>query len=251
MNDLQERLSTDKIVGLLSDSLRSVGADLATSVSETIRKNPVPAALVGFGLAWLAASAAKRDADDDGHMPRPSRDGLGASADFGAHRPLGHPTAFRQADEHNPSPDGFMADLRTRAAHLTTHATEGIEALAQKLATGTDDMTSAAHRAAQSLARSAWKEPLAIGGATLVGGAIVGAMLPATDHEDRAIGVYRDQLFDQTERAFAEERRKLGTTAAAAVDAAATAVAGILADDPASAAPARQTLAQGSTATSA
>lgn len=61
-------------------------------------------------------------------------------------------------------------------------------------------------------------QPLVMGALALAVGAAIGGMLPHTRREDEALGSYRDQLFDEAERIYREEREKIGEVAKATAD---------------------------------
>ena len=57
LNELQERLSPGKVLDDLMGYFRgSEGGDFARNLMDSVRSNPMPAALTGIGLAWLMAS---------------------------------------------------------------------------------------------------------------------------------------------------------------------------------------------------
>ena len=60
--------------------------------------------------------------------------------------------------------------------------------------------------------------PLVAGALAMAVGAAIAGALPRTRYEDEAIGSYRDELFDEAEQVFREERRKAEETAGAAID---------------------------------
>ena len=64
IDDLQERLSFDGIMRSVTDSVTDNASDIGRTISTTVQRNPVPIALVGAGLAWLAVSNARGDNDD-------------------------------------------------------------------------------------------------------------------------------------------------------------------------------------------
>ncbi|EYD73357.1 DUF3618 domain-containing protein [Limimaricola hongkongensis] len=64
IDDLQERLSLDGIMRSVTDGVTDNASDIGRTISTTVQRNPVPIALVGAGLAWLAVSNA-RGRDDD------------------------------------------------------------------------------------------------------------------------------------------------------------------------------------------
>ena len=54
LDELQERLSPGQLIDQAANYLRgSGGADLMRNLGETVRRNPIPLALVGVGLAWM------------------------------------------------------------------------------------------------------------------------------------------------------------------------------------------------------
>jgi hypothetical protein len=62
------------------------------------------------------------------------------------------------------------------------------------------------------------EQPLVAGALAVAVGAALAAALPRTRYEDEYLGAYRDDLFDEAERIFHEERGKLERVANAAVD---------------------------------
>jgi hypothetical protein len=64
IDDLQERLSLDGIMRTVTDSVSDNASDIGRTLSTTVQRNPVPIALVGAGLAWLAVSNARGDHDE-------------------------------------------------------------------------------------------------------------------------------------------------------------------------------------------
>lgn len=56
-------------------------------------------------------------------------------------------------------------------------------------------------------------QPLVAGALAIAVGAAIGGLLPRTRQEDDAFGAYRDQVFDEAERVFEDERSKLESVA--------------------------------------
>lgn len=248
VHDLQASFSSEQIVSSLSDSLRNVGGDLAASISDTVRRNPVPSALIGFGLAWLAASAARSNTDSSSD----ERPAFGSARTPGTGTGLEHTGNFDRRvaaadaamhdydDADTDSGDGFVANLRQSASSMGSRASASIDDMVERITAGTEEMSdmarrrvvaarekaltaqlkleSAASRAASNLNESVRSQPLAVGGAALVGGAIVGAVLPGTEREDQAFGAYRDQVLDEADRIYREEVAKLKAASTAALD---------------------------------
>ena len=116
----------------------------------------------------------------------------------------------------------------TRAADLRDNLMEGTEGMDSD---GQDRVAQARARAyaaqakAEMMARRArneaanffYEQPLITGALALAAGAALGAALPRTQREDQAFGAYRDQLFEEAERVYSEERARLEAGASAAV----------------------------------
>ena len=115
-----------------------------------------------------------------------------------------------------------------RASDLRDNLMEGTEGMDTE---GQDRVARARARAyaaqakAEMMARRArreasgffYEQPLVTGALALAAGAAIGAALPRTRREDEAFGAYRDQLFEDAERVYSEERARLEAGASAAI----------------------------------
>ena len=119
-------------------------------------------------------------------------------------------------------------NVMARAADLRDNLMEGTEGMDNE---GQDRVARARARAyaaqakAEMMARRArreaagffYEQPLVTGALALAAGAALGAALPRTRREDDAFGAYRDQLFEDAERVYSEERARLEAGASAAL----------------------------------
>ena len=126
------------------------------------------------------------------------------------------------------------------AKNLASTAADRAATLQQRLAEGTENLTEEARNrviaarkaavqardAAASYTRQGREratdifedQPLIAGALALAVGAALGAALPRTRVEDQYLGDQSDQLMDEAERIFKEEKQKLGKVAKAATD---------------------------------
>lgn len=126
------------------------------------------------------------------------------------------------------------------AQNFASTASERAAALRERLADGTENLTDEArnrvvaarerameaHDAAASYARQGREravdifeeQPLIAGALAVALGAALGAALPRSRMEDQYLGETSDQLMDEAERVFEEEKQKLGKVAKAATD---------------------------------
>lgn len=98
--------------------------------------------------------------------------------------------------------------------------TEGQDRVARARATAYAAQAKAemmARRARREASGFFYEQPLVTGALAIAAGAAIGAALPRTRREDEAFGAYRDQLFEEAERVYSEERARLEAGASAAL----------------------------------
>ena len=150
LDELQERLSPGQLIDQAVTYLRgSGGADLMRNLGETVKRNPMPLALVGVGLAWMMlgdrrdryarspywdeeddlAYGADRDDADLHPEDDPYTVGVSASAyGSGAATTVEHENGEGWADRAKATAEGAKdkaAELRERARGLAEDATAG------------------------------------------------------------------------------------------------------------------------------
>jgi ElaB/YqjD/DUF883 family membrane-anchored ribosome-binding protein len=193
---MQPREMFDEATKIMSGASNKV---LTTAV-EQLRENPIPIALIGLGVAWLAISQTRRQTAAAGY------EGSGY-----------YPT-YEGYDED----EGLRAKVKAKAEAAKAKLAETAEKAKAKLATAQqqagDGVTTArgkvgeyahiAQEKAGEYGRAARQrfdetldsEPLVIGAIGLAVGAAIGAALPATPVERRYFGPTRSKV---TERAKA------------------------------------------------
>jgi hypothetical protein len=191
--------------------------DTRDTLVETIRQNPIPAALAGIGLAWLLmnrSSSHRRQRDgwgspDGGRAPGHDGDGrTRAARDEGGMSHAAGQVAHRAGEVVHQvgAAIGTAGSAVSGAARTAAHSVEG--ALGQ----GVDAAGHLAHQAhdlagsvAHSASDQAWRaehgveaalrsHPLAMGAVAVAVGAAVGYALPRTHKEDELMGGIRDHL---------------------------------------------------------
>ncbi|WP_394227870.1 DUF3618 domain-containing protein [Paracoccus marcusii] len=135
--------------------------------------------------------------------------------------------------------DGTSA-LGNRARHFRDRLGEGTEGMSEEARRRIEtarhkalDASEAASRqmakANRQVARSYDNEPLLFGALALLGGAALGALLPGTRREDELMGDYRDQLFDEAEAVYQQEKGRLESAVSASLDEAKSAASSVVA----------------------
>jgi len=146
----------EQAVSSATDTAKGVGATML----ETIKQNPIPAALAGIGIGWLVM---KRRSSGSGGQSSGQR-----------------PQTLGEA----PSTVGeTVSQAQERAGQVVSSAQE----TAGQVASQTQSQVQ----------RLLQEQPLAVGGIALALGAAVGLALPETPQEHQVMGAARDRLLEQ------------------------------------------------------
>src|SRR3546814_18478354 len=96
---LRERMSSSDLMESILEFARSNGGAIASGVGRTVREHPVPIVMIGAGIAWLAISSRRRDADD-----------------YETGYSVGYSSGYRSAPDHDEHNEGMTARPTQRAS---------------------------------------------------------------------------------------------------------------------------------------
>ena len=160
----------------------TVTRGFASDVGRAARENPIPTAMIGVGLGWLAYAAVQRRSSRT-QEPYPRNYDSYANGTANVYS-RGIAERGRETAERYQS-------------QLTNAAERGREKTSE-FARGVSDNAERRARQVANRATNLYEDnPLMVGALTLGAGLAVGAMLPHTSVEDRMVGEYRDKLFDR------------------------------------------------------
>lgn len=145
--------------------------DEGDGVIERLRRNPVPAALAGVGLTWLAFSSGERGGD------RP-RYGRNDEVRYGG---------------GNRASEGRLSELPDATAAIAQVTSRTREYAAETA----DSVQRIARQRKNQLQRTMEQNPLLVGASALILGAAVGLAVPETDTENEWMGDARDNVVDR------------------------------------------------------
>lgn len=182
-------------------------------VIDTVKENPIPAALIGIGIGWLIAGARRGDETDRYRGYASDRFGTGEyrSADypyeanrFGASTEEDRSIRDRvsgAAHEAKERVGDMTESARERVGELYETVGEKASHVRDRVSNTASDVTyrvrETASRASDGFERTLNDNPFAVGAMALVLGVAVGLALPETEHENRWMGETRDRLVDQ------------------------------------------------------
>ncbi len=250
INQIGERLSPDYLLDKAKTSVReaTVGRfkdmsyeanrrmeGMSNNMSDTVRANPLPVALIGLGLGWLLMSdRSKRqqyemrgqyrttgyryyEGNDDPAALDQVRHRVGDAADAVQDRAADlqdriSGTAQRVGENVSETAQRTSEAVRDTANRVGESVGHTAEMVQERAA----DMSNQARNEADRLAAEArWRaqngvertrqtfwetmeqNPLTLGAIVLIAGAAVGASIPSTEYENRLMGDTRDRLMDE------------------------------------------------------
>ena len=210
INEIQERLSPEHLMGQVKETVReatigkvervmeTIGEvtepareamsragttikEAGTSVGNRIWKNPIPIALIGLGVGMLWMRSRRGNGYDwsETSTPRPRRQNLSGAGQSGQTRYAGTGT-------------GALNQVKESASDLANRSTEALSNLGSKARDGASEVS---NRFGQLLRDN----PLAVGAVAMAAGTAVGLALPSTRFENEYIGETGERLVDKAQ----------------------------------------------------
>lgn len=211
------------------------------SVVDTVKQNPMPALLIGAGVAWMLYASHRRETpvSADGHYYGYDREGDPVRYDSDTHydRPLQYPSGYVANEfglEETAKPGTLKDTLANKAATAGGQIKEGLahvgEAAREKASafrTRAGEMTARARagtreaydRTRERVVTTAERHPLEVGLVALAAGVIAGLVLPTPNAVNRTVGPAADRLRERTREAGSEILAKGRRVADAAISA--------------------------------
>jgi ElaB/YqjD/DUF883 family membrane-anchored ribosome-binding protein len=219
-NAIQQRLSPENLKEQAKDRVRdaTVGRaqEAGSGITETIRENPVPAALTGIGLGWLLMSARRKKAEQPHLHRRPYYD---------------YPPAYdyppRYDEQGSSGPSGGREALertRDKVGETAVQARDKVEQSAGQVRDKTGELANRtqsqasrlanraqyqARRAGGGLQRMLRENPLTTGALAVGLGAAVGLAIPETRKEHEVMGEARDTVVEKAQEKAQEAQQKV------------------------------------------
>ena len=204
--------ATEKVKTMANQAGHVADRAMDTSFAQTVRSNPIPAAMIGIGTAWLlmkrrpshragdayGAAGEYRTGSSYGTGERDWR--VGASGVAGAHAAVGT--------------SGYGEQGRSRATEF------GGEPAYGATEAGGQFRRYQSHSSSAGFERVVRDNPLLVGAAAALVGVAIGMSLPASDTENRLMGEARDTVVDRAREAASGAVDKVQDVAGKAAEAA-------------------------------
>ena len=187
-----------KVEHMARTATESAGGIRATVV-ETIKANPMPAALVGLGLGWMFLNRRNASVSEpygsgyalSGYNPRPYAGASPATRGLGAAADAAQQTAGQVADRAQATAGQVVDQVQGTAGQLI------------------DQVQEQGARAQSFLQRQLDKNPLLVGGVAVAIGGVLAGTVRSTPREDELLGATRDRLMGNARQLTRETMHKI------------------------------------------
>lgn len=203
LSALESKFSPGQMVDQALDYARRNGGDFSDNLVKTIANNPLPTILTGIGVAWMAMSQGRANAQPD----------------YGSHNTTGtsYETGSYGANGSNGS--SKLAGAKDKAKGLGDSAHKVGDRASQLAGNARHSAEDMSARGRQQWARTSnnavhffQENPLAVGAAAVAIGALLGAAIPATAREKELMGSKGAQVADKA-KSMAEDAKQTATEA--------------------------------------
>ena len=223
---LERRFSFERLVDMTLGRIRDRGGEFAGNLTDAATQNPLPLLLTSIGLGWMMLTS-RRGSRGNGAS-------YSNSGDYDYHDSAGtlregartlreragnlRNRASEAADKVHGAMDstretmhGAMDSTRETWKHAAQSSRQTFEHTAESLRSGASRAAQVTREQTDRVNRLLHEQPLMLGALGLAAGAIIGALLPTTEHEDRMLGDTRDKAVKevaQKSRAKVEAARE-------------------------------------------
>jgi ElaB/YqjD/DUF883 family membrane-anchored ribosome-binding protein len=202
LDAIQQRLSPGSMADEAIRYMRGSGAnEFARNLSESVKRNPLPVALMGVSMAWLMWSGREGQQYPASHLgdSHDMRDRLGEVGD----------SAREQAER-----------LKEGVSQQGARLKEGVRQGAEQAARVREGARQGAEQVRDSFETMLRDQPLLLAALGVAAGAALGALLPPTRQEDELMGEASEELGETAKQQMHLQLRKGKRVVEAASDAA-------------------------------
>jgi uncharacterized protein YjbJ (UPF0337 family) len=224
--------------GQMARQAGEVAGEAGSGITNTIRENPLPSALLGLGLGWLLVNRSTSGGGQGSYGY-----GAGRGSYYGAYEGYYERSGIDDARERAGQAAGraqeSVSETAGRAQHAVGHAAEQVqetvghaaEQVQQRVSHATDQAQGTVEHFADDFQETAGRfahetqyrarrledqvqdmlrtNPLGVGAAALAVGAVIGLIIPETRREHEMMGETRDNLMRQARVATEETVQKV------------------------------------------
>lgn len=207
----------------MANNLREGTRGASASLVTTIKENPIPAALVGFGLAWLVFGKLNSGSSSSAGWREDQSYSYDRDQRYGGDQRYGYRYSYNEPQDRSRSMGERAGDMASSVSSAAGNVASSVSDAASNVASGVSDAAdSVKHKAGEFVNQAQERvgmvgeqfkgqtsqvmnksqtlmqdNPLMAGAVALALGAAVGLMLPVTERENELMGTARDKFMDR------------------------------------------------------
>jgi len=204
--DAVREATVGKVNHMMHDARDEV-TEAGSTLLAFVRANPVPVALTGLGLTWLAASIRQSSRSRSSGSPDYARSTTsgGYSGYVGARSyDYGRPAEDGLLHKGQEAISGALHDVHESASHTADEIRGKMSGIGEQGKAAVQryarDARAGMQRAEGQIERAMRENPLGLGAVALATGAAIGLALPTTRREGEWMGEARDSLVEKAEQ---------------------------------------------------
>jgi len=210
LDALQRNYSPGALLDRSIDLFKEHGGELGANLGRSVKQNPVPALLTLVGIGWMMISE-HRDTDryrEHDYDPYDDEDVYVTDTSTGLREgESSGDTTLARSDDGDGSGDGVKEKLgavREKMRDAKESAMDSVRSGRRRLSEGShrakDRAAYRARRARDGLENMLDEQPFVVGAVGIALGALIGAVLPESEREDRMLGQVRDLALDRAKQ---------------------------------------------------
>jgi ElaB/YqjD/DUF883 family membrane-anchored ribosome-binding protein len=213
---IQQRLSPENLKEQAKDRVKEATVGKAQGVGstivETVRANPLPAALTGLGLGWLFMNARRESSEQTRYRGRVYAYDYEYPPTYGD-RTTSTPSAGQAVERARDKVGETASQAQDKVGQVATQAQDQVSRLG-------DQAQYQTRRAGDEFQRVLRENPLTVGALAVGVGAAIGLAVPQTSREHEVMGEARDTFVEKAQEKAEEAQEKVQRVAEEAQSAA-------------------------------
>ena len=221
LNQLRENLKPANVVNEMMTNAKVNASAVTDQVWETARKNPLPALMIGAGLAMILGVGTRYGVGSAAPRPKAQAQPLGSAPSIGSTGGQGGSSFAAKASSTAAAARQSGSAMLEAANSTLGNAIErggAAASTAYSNAKRSSPMSWSRRNVGSSLSRLIEEQPLVLAAVGIAVGAALGAALPATDTENSLLGETSHSVRDAAQGLVQDQIAQVKSAAAHAVD---------------------------------
>ncbi len=206
---IEQRFSPGQMLDQALDYMKGGPKEYAHNLSEQVKDNPLPVALIGVGIAWLMMGPPRGKGE---HEVQYTSEGIAESM-----HGMGERVAEKKADMRARM-GRRMSETKERFAHASENLRHRREMASERRGEMSAQLRERGMQARDSFSSMMHEQPIVMGALAVAVGALLGAGLPVSHRERETMGAASGKMMHRGEE-MVHKAKEVGSEEAARVGA--------------------------------